>query len=65
MGGESGQKARPMQVDWVRSIQRQCESAGVPFFFKQWGGVRKHENGRELDGRFYDAMPMVAVDLTE
>ena len=59
VGGESGHKARPMQVDWVRSIQRQCESAGVPFFFKQWGGVRKHENGRQLDGHYYDAMPML------
>lgn len=65
VGGESGPKARPMHVDWARSIRRQCESAGVPFFFKQWGGVRKHENGRELDGRFYDAMPVVAAHLTE
>jgi protein gp37 len=65
VGGESGPKARPMQVEWARSIRRQCESAGVPFFFKQWGGVRKHENGRELDGRFYDAMPVVATHLTE
>jgi protein gp37 len=54
-----------MRVDWARSIRRQCESAGVPFFFKQWGGVRKHENGRELDGRFGDAMPVVAAHLTE
>lgn len=65
VGGESGHKARPMHVDWVRSIQRQCERAGVPFFFKQWGGVRKHDNGRELDGCFYDAMPVVADHPTE
>lgn len=57
VGGESGPKARPMQADWVRSIRRQCEYAGVPFFFKQWGGVRKRQTGRELDGHFYDAMP--------
>lgn len=36
-GGESGPKARPMHPDWVRSIRDQCVSAGVPFFFKQWG----------------------------
>lgn len=37
VGGESGPKARPMHPDWVRCLQAQCESAGVPFFFKQWG----------------------------
>jgi protein gp37 len=56
-GGESGPKARPMQADWVRSIRDQCHDAGVPFFFKQWGGVRKYKYGRELDGRTHDEMP--------
>lgn len=37
VGGESGSKARPMHPDWARSIRDQCLSAGVPFFFKQWG----------------------------
>ena len=37
VGGESGSKARPMHPDWPRLIRDQCESAGVPFFFKQWG----------------------------
>lgn len=37
VGGESGAKARPMHPDWVRSIQQQCQEAGVPLFFKQWG----------------------------
>lgn len=37
VGGESGPNARPMHVDWVRSIREQCVTAGVPFFFKQWG----------------------------
>ena len=37
VGGESGKGARPMHPDWVRSIRDQCVSAGVPFFFKQWG----------------------------
>ena len=41
VGGESGPGARPMKEDWVLSIREQCEAAKVPFFFKQWGGVRK------------------------
>jgi protein gp37 len=57
VGGESGPGARAMNPDWVRDIRRQCRRAGVPFFFKQWGGVRKHRTGRRLDGRTYDAMP--------
>lgn len=57
VGGESGPKARPMEADWVRDIREQCRRAGVAFFFKQWGGVRKDLTGRELDGRTYDEMP--------
>ena len=57
VGGESGPGARPMQREWVESIQRQCRKGGVPFFFKQWGGVRKDRTGRELDGRIFDEMP--------
>ena len=57
VGGESGPKARPMDGDWARSIRAQCFDANVAFFFKQWGGVRKHVAGRELDGKFYDEMP--------
>lgn len=37
VGGESGPGARPMHPDWVRSIRDQCQGAGIPFFFKQWG----------------------------
>ncbi len=36
-GGESGRNARPMHPDWARSLRDQCQAAGVPFFFKQWG----------------------------
>ncbi len=36
-GGESGPGARPMHPDWARSVRDQCEAAGVPFMFKQWG----------------------------
>src|SRR3974390_2502511 len=57
VGGESGPGARPMCADWVRSIKGQCEAAGVKFFFKQWGGVRKAETGRVLDGQTYSAFP--------
>lgn len=57
VGGESGPGARPMKASWVRSIRAQCRKSGVPFFFKQWGGVQKSRNGRELDGRLYDELP--------
>jgi protein gp37 len=60
VGGESGPGARPMRPEWVESIHRQCRSGRVPFFFKQWGGVRKDITGRELHGRTYDEMPRVA-----
>jgi protein gp37 len=57
VGGESGHGARKMDEKWVISLREQCEDAGVPFFFKQWGGVRKSKSGRLLDGRIYDAVP--------
>jgi protein gp37 len=57
VGGESGPGARPMEARWVRSLREQCRSSGVKFFFKQWGGVRKHIAGRLLDGRTYDEFP--------
>ncbi len=57
VGGESGPGCRPMKADWVREIHRQCRKAKVAFFFKQWGGPRKHATGRLLDGKVWDAMP--------
>jgi len=57
VGGESGPGARPLKREWVISIRRQCREQGVPFFFQQWGGVRKAKNGRLLDGRTYDEYP--------
>ncbi len=57
VGGESGPRARAMRLEWVESILRKCREAGVPFFFKQWGGVRKDLTGRELNGRTYDELP--------
>lgn len=57
VGGESGPGARPVNVDWVMEIRKQCCAQDVPFFFKQWGGVQKKRNGRALDGRTWDEMP--------
>jgi protein gp37 len=48
-----------MQIEWVREIFRACRRANVPFFFKQWGGVRKDLTGRQLRGKTYDEMPAV------
>lgn len=57
VGGESGPGARPMEEEWVTDIRDQCQKAGVPFFFKQWGGVFKKRNGRILEGRTWDDLP--------
>ncbi len=46
-----------MKTEWIESIRDQCRAAGVPFFFKQWGGTRKAKAGRLLDGRTYDEKP--------
>jgi protein gp37 len=63
VGGESGRRARPIAPAWVRTIRDRCARDGVPFFFKQWGGVRKHTTGRVLDGRTWDEMPKRRPDL--
>jgi protein gp37 len=57
VGGESGPGARPMKEEWVLSIRDQCRTSKVPFFFKQWGGVRKALTGRRLEGKTYDGFP--------
>lgn len=57
VGGESGPKARPIKEDWVWDIKLQCERNNVAFFFKQWGGVQKHRNGRILKGNTYEEYP--------
>lgn len=71
-GGESGKGARPMHPDWARALRDQCDAAGVPFFFKQWGNyaplrgatppdtmfhATKKIAGRVLDGIEHNAMP--------
>ena len=60
-GGESGPAHRPLDPSWVTGIRDRCEQAGVPFFFKQWGGRTPKEGGRELDGRLWDQMPALAA----
>lgn len=60
VGGESGPGARPMNPAWVTAIQQQCAAQRSIFFFKQWGGVQKAKNGRELNGRTYDEMPALS-----
>jgi protein gp37 len=59
VGGESGPGARPMAEEWATEIRDQCLKAGVAFYFKQWGGVFKKRNGRDLEGRTWDEMPAV------
>lgn len=58
VGGESGPRARPCDPRWVRAIRDRCQAAGVPFFFKQWGGKRKTATGRVLDDKTWDELPV-------
>jgi protein gp37 len=60
VGGESGPGARPMERQWVLDIRDQCLDAGVPFFFKQWGGWNRKKAGRVLEGRIWDEMPVAS-----
>jgi protein gp37 len=64
VGGESGPGARPMREAWLRSLRDQAVEAGVPFFFKQWGGARRTAAGRLLEGRTWDEMPCAAPAVT-
>ena len=59
VGGESGPKARPIYEEWVLEIKDQCQMAGVPFFFKQWGGKNKKKAGKLLQGEVYCEMPAI------
>jgi len=57
VGGESGPGFRQMKIEWVREIRDQCIELGVPFFFKQWGGIRPKAGGNLLDGRIWQQYP--------
>ena len=63
-GGESGPGARPVEEAWLIDLRDQCTAAGVPFFFKQWGGRTPKAGGRELQGSTYDEMPRRDVALS-
>jgi len=68
VGGESGPGARPIRKEWVTAIRDQCRQANIPFFFKQWGGVRKSASGRLLNGREYSefpALPLPALSMSQ
>ena len=62
VGGESGPGARKMEKSWLESVRLQCSTAGIPFFFKQWGGVQKSRNGRLLNGLTYNEIPRLPAD---
>jgi protein gp37 len=56
-GGESGPRRRPPDPAWLRDLRDRCAAAGVPFYFKGWGGRVQGQLGRELDGREWLARP--------
>ncbi|HVL22896.1 MAG TPA: phage Gp37/Gp68 family protein [Thermomicrobiales bacterium] len=64
-GGESGPRHRPCHPDWVRDIRDRCLEANVAFFHKQWGGRTFRSGGRELDGRTWEQMPVVAPAVSQ
>lgn len=57
VGGESGPRARPVALEWVREVRDQCIEQKVPFFFKQWGGLRPKTGGRIIEGREWNEFP--------
>lgn len=59
VGGESGPGARPIREEWALEIRDRCDQAQVPFFFKQWGGLRPAENGKMLEGLIWADFPSV------
>ncbi len=63
VGGESGPKHRPMKAEWARDLRDRCLAAEVPFFFKQWGGLRSKSGGRQLDGEEWSQMPLRRTEL--
>jgi protein gp37 len=60
-GGESGTNHRPCEVEWLREVRDQCVSNEVPFFFKQWGGLKPKSGGRRLDRREWNQFPQAKL----
>ncbi len=65
VGGESGPRARPMDKRWVIEIRNRCVAAGIPFFFKQWGGKNKKKNGCLLEGKYYNEYPIIHEGVSQ
>jgi protein gp37 len=63
VGGESGPRSRPMNSSWVIDIRNQCKAATIPFFFKQWGGLKKKKAGRILEGKTWNEIPILDKPL--
>ena len=63
VGGESGNRSRPMRAEWVTRIRDACLDARVPFFFKQWGGRHSKAGGRELEGLTWNEMPLIPSSI--
>ncbi len=63
VGGESGRGCRWMNEAWAIALRDQCVAAGVPFFFKQWGGIDNKTVGRLLDGREWNQFPQEVHDV--
>lgn len=63
VGGESGFNCRRIEQDWVLNIKARCEQQNVCFYFKQWGGINKKKNGRELLGKTWDDMPEIKYSV--
>ena len=57
VGGESGAGFRPIDLRWAAAIRDQCTAAGVPFFFKQVGGITPKAGSRLLDGELWNQYP--------
>jgi protein gp37 len=61
-GGESGPRHRPVREEWIIDLRDRCATAGVAFFFKQWGGLRSKAGGRLLQGKEWSQMPKPNTD---
>ncbi len=57
VGGESGANSRRIEPDWAIELRDACTSAGVAFFFKQWGGRTPKAGGRDLEGKVWNQLP--------
>lgn len=64
VGGESGIKARPMELDWALVIKNMCQKKNIPFFFKQLGGRNGKRGGEEalLEGQIWHQYPKISVN---